>query len=101
MLLRDGEVRYLGRPRGMLLGATGTPVFEEAECHLQPGDRLQLILHRGAKTRDDVADFRFDDDSGLLEWLAPDRAIVTFRDLADVDARQAAVVALVNRWVTA
>ncbi|WLW49892.1 SpoIIE family protein phosphatase [Streptomyces sp. SX92] len=42
LLLRDGEVRYLGRPRGMLLGATGTPVFEEAECHLQPGDRLIL-----------------------------------------------------------
>jgi len=68
---------------------------------LQPGDRLQLVLHRGAKVRDDAADFRFDDDSGLLDWVAPDRAVVTFRDLDDVTARQAAVVDVVNRWVVA
>jgi hypothetical protein len=74
---------------------------DRATFRLQPGDRLQLILHRGAKTRNDSADFRFEDPSGLLEWLAPDRAVFTFRDLADIDARQAMVVNLVNRWVTA
>ena len=68
---------------------------------LQPGDRLQLVLHRGARTRDDVENFRFEDPADLLEWLANDRALVTFRDLADVEARQAAVVDLVNRWMTA
>jgi len=68
---------------------------------LQPGDRLELVLHRGAKVRDDAADFRFEDDSGLLEWVAPDRAVVTFRDLDDVAARQVAVVDVVNRWVAA
>ena len=73
---------------------------DRATFRLQPGDRLQLILHRGAKTRNDSADFRFEDRSGLLEWLAPDRAVVTFRDLPDIDARQAIVVNLVNRWVT-
>jgi hypothetical protein len=73
---------------------------DRATFRLQPGDRCQLVLHRGAKVRDDGADFRFADPSGLLEWLAPDRAVVTFRDLADVDARQAEVVDLVNRWVT-
>jgi len=68
---------------------------------LQPGDRLQLVLHRGAKVRDDAADFRFDDDSGLLDWVATDRAVITFRDLDDVAARQVAVVDVVNRWVAA
>ncbi|MGA5895484.1 SpoIIE family protein phosphatase [Streptomyces venetus] len=43
LMLRDGEARYLSRPRGMLLGATGTPVYEEAECRLEPGDRLILF----------------------------------------------------------
>ncbi|MFJ8469772.1 SpoIIE family protein phosphatase [Streptomyces swartbergensis] len=43
LLLRDGEARYLTRPRGMLLGATTAPVFEEAECRLLPGDRLILF----------------------------------------------------------
>ena len=68
---------------------------------LQPGDRLQLVLHRGAKVRDDAGDFRFDDDSGLLHWVATDRAVITFRDLDDVAARQEAVVDVVNRWVGA
>ncbi|MFH9009341.1 SpoIIE family protein phosphatase [Streptomyces afghaniensis] len=43
LLLRNGEARYLSRPRGMLLGATTMPVFEEAECRLEPGDRLILF----------------------------------------------------------
>lgn len=42
LLLRDGEARQLARPRGMLLGASHSPVFEGAECHLRPGDRLLL-----------------------------------------------------------
>ncbi|MFF8594677.1 SpoIIE family protein phosphatase [Streptomyces sp. NPDC015220] len=42
LLLRRGVPRYLDRPRGMLLGATDVPVFEEAECVLEPGDRLLL-----------------------------------------------------------
>jgi serine phosphatase RsbU (regulator of sigma subunit) len=42
LLLRGGEVRYLTRPDGMLLGASSTPVFAEAECVLEPGDRLLM-----------------------------------------------------------
>ncbi|MER7479325.1 SpoIIE family protein phosphatase [Streptomyces sp. NPDC126510] len=42
LLLRDGEARYLRRPGGMLLGASATPVYQEAECRLDPGDRLIL-----------------------------------------------------------
>jgi hypothetical protein len=42
LLLRRGEARYLERPRGMLLGATESPHFEEAECRLEPGDLLLL-----------------------------------------------------------
>ncbi|MFD7689493.1 SpoIIE family protein phosphatase [Streptomyces sp. NPDC059781] len=42
LLLRDGEVTYLRRPSGILLGGTTTPHFEEAECRLEPGDRVLL-----------------------------------------------------------
>nr|WP_202437758.1 GAF domain-containing SpoIIE family protein phosphatase [Streptomyces sp. SID5910] len=42
LLLRAGQARYLDRPKGILLGATTTPVFAEAECLLEPGDRLLL-----------------------------------------------------------
>lgn len=42
LLVRDGKARYLERPYGMLLGATDTPRYEEAEVVLRPGDRLLL-----------------------------------------------------------
>ncbi|MFR0355354.1 SpoIIE family protein phosphatase [Streptomyces sediminimaris] len=42
LLVRDGRVRYLDRPRGMLLGASPAPEYEEAVCRLAPGDRVLL-----------------------------------------------------------
>ncbi|MGW4567106.1 SpoIIE family protein phosphatase [Streptomyces sp. NPDC004561] len=43
LLVRDGEVRYLDRPGGMLLGASAAPAYESAELRLEPGDRLLLF----------------------------------------------------------
>jgi hypothetical protein len=40
---------------------------------LQPGDRLQLVFHRGAKVRADSDYFTFEDETGLLEWASADR----------------------------
>ncbi|WP_430377399.1 SpoIIE family protein phosphatase [Streptomyces sp. B1-3] len=42
LLVRGGEVRYLERPVGMLLGACAAPDFVEARCVLEPGDRVLL-----------------------------------------------------------
>ncbi|GAA1629884.1 DUF1801 domain-containing protein [Georgenia ruanii] len=74
---------------------------DRATFRLRPGDRLQLVLHRGATKRDDGDSFRFEDPSGLLAWAAPDRAVITFRDLDDVAAKETAVVDVVNRWMRA
>ncbi|KAE8764037.1 DUF1801 domain-containing protein [Georgenia thermotolerans] len=74
---------------------------DRATFRLQPGDRLQLVLHRGATKRGDGADFHFEDPFGLLEWVATDRAVITFRDLDDVAANEAAVVDTVIRWMRA
>lgn len=68
---------------------------------LRPGDRFELIFHRGAKVRDDAGEFRFDDPDGVLEWAAADRATLTLRDTDDVHARLPALVALINRWMRA
>lgn len=72
---------------------------DRATFRLQPGDRLQLVLHRGAKVQEAAARPTLEDPSGLLEWLAPDRAVITFRDLTDVGARQDAVVDIVRQWM--
>jgi serine phosphatase RsbU (regulator of sigma subunit) len=42
LLVRDGQVRYLDRPLGILLGACTAPDFQEARCPLAPGDRVLL-----------------------------------------------------------
>src|SRR3712207_8947161 len=66
---------------------------------LYPEDRVQLIFHRGAKVRSDSADFAFEDHTGLLRWVAADRAVVALRDAKDAEAKQRDLVELVNRWV--
>lgn len=68
---------------------------------LGPGDRIQLIFHRGARVRDDSDEFSFDDHTGLMTWPARDRGVVTLADLAEIEARQGEIVGLVNRWVAA
>jgi hypothetical protein len=67
---------------------------------LFPVERVLLVFHRGAKVKgDDAGDFVFDDDSGLLRWVANDRAVVALRNVEDVEAKQPALVDVVNRWV--
>jgi hypothetical protein len=63
---------------------------------LFPEDRVQLIFHRGSKVKGDAEDFVFDDDTGLLRWVAADRAVVA---LQDAKARQRDLVDVVSRWV--
>ena len=65
---------------------------------LHPGDRLQIILHRGAKAgADDL--FRFEDPEKLITWAAPDRGVITIRDAADLTAKSAALPEIFRRWV--
>jgi hypothetical protein len=65
---------------------------------LHPGDRLQLILHRGAKAGADDF-FRFEDPEKLISWAAPDRGVITFRDTHDLAARSDGVTEVLRRWV--
>jgi hypothetical protein len=68
---------------------------------LRPADRFQLVLHRGAKVRHDSDEFSFDDPDGLLTWASADRATLTLNDMDEVREQRLAVVALVNRWMSA
>jgi hypothetical protein len=67
---------------------------------LHPQDGIHLILHRGAKVRD-AEDFNFEDSSGLMKRLAPDRAMVALSDMSDVDAQEGALRKLVGEWFKA
>jgi hypothetical protein len=67
---------------------------------LYPREGVQLIFHRGAKARAGDG-FSFADDSGLLKWLAHDRAAVTLLDRQDVEAKEASLARVVKRWMDA
>ncbi|MFG2044024.1 DUF1801 domain-containing protein [Dactylosporangium sp. NPDC048998] len=64
-----------------------------------PKGQLQLVFHRGAKVREDRDSFVFHDDTGLLQWPAADRGVVTLASAADADAAQDRIVQLVGRWI--
>ena len=106
---RKGEIETLRR---LILDAVpglderikwNAPSFGRGEddrvtMRLHPGDRLQLILHRGAKAgADDL--FRFEDPDKLIAWAAPDRGVVTFADAADLEAKAEALGEVLRRWV--
>lgn len=63
-------------------------------------DRVGLILHTGARPKEDKkAPPLYQDDTGLLEWNSNIRATITFRDLADFSAKRDPFKKAVKRWV--
>ncbi|WP_221411620.1 DUF1801 domain-containing protein [Arthrobacter crusticola] len=72
---------------------------DRVTLNLRPTDRLQIVLHRGAKTRDDVVGFQFVDEAGLVQWLAPDRGTVSFTSADDAERKRGEFLRLVDRWM--
>lgn len=63
---------------------------------------VMLVMHFGAKKRDDVPPrSAIADEHGLLTWLADDRAVIGFADLADVEQKRDVFVALMQAWIAA
>lgn len=79
------------------LGPDGT---DRITFRLQPGDRVELVLHRGTSVRT-MDGFTFDDVDGLIAWAAPDRGVIVVRDATDLAARTPAIVATCRRWIDA
>ena len=71
-----------------------------ATFHLRAKQGVQVVLHLGVKPRPDAAArTEIADPGGLLEWRAADRATVTFKDAADIEARAGAFAAIVRQWI--
>src|SRR5262245_53119364 len=71
---------------------------DRVTMNLRANDYLQLIFHRGAKVKDSK-DFSFEDSTGLLEWLAADRAVVKLHNMDEVMAKKAALAKIVDQWM--
>lgn len=73
-----------------------------ATTHLRTKTGVGLILHFGAK-KNAIADsgVAVADPGGLLDWLARDRAMIVFRDAADLAQKAAALQAVLREWIRA
>jgi hypothetical protein len=68
--------------------------------NLQGKDFFRLIFHCGAKVKDAQAKSRlFEDNTGLLDWAANDRAVAKFTDMKDVKAKKKALITTVSAWL--
>ena len=68
-----------------------------ATFHLHAKQDVQIILHRGAKVR--IYEGKIDDPDHLLEWLAPDRAMVRFDDETDIALKREPLTMILNQWI--
>ncbi len=67
---------------------------------LHKKDRVGLILHTGAKPKEDKkAPHLYQDDTGLLEWNSNIRATITFGDYADFSSKKNLFKKAVKRWI--
>lgn len=70
-----------------------------ATFHLRKNEVL-VILHLGAKVKgNSTAGLKINDPTDLLEWLAKDRAAVTFRDMKAIKSSKAAFDKIVRQWI--
>ena len=72
---------------------------DRVTLRLQPPPTLQIIFHCGARAKE-AADFRFADESGLLQMVAVDRGVVKLRE-GDIAAHADDLKQLIARWMDA
>ena len=70
-----------------------------ATFNLRAKGKVQIILHLGAKKRDNTAEVTIADPETLLEWLGTDRAAAGFSDLNDIEAKQSAFAQVIRQWI--
>ena len=68
---------------------------------IQPPKNIQLIFHRGAKKQDQPKDKLIRENSKLLTWKENDRAIASFKNMADIKNAQAELAVIVKSWIIA
>jgi len=70
-----------------------------ATFNLHYPDRVQIVLHAGAKVNPDAQQFEIADPENLLKWAAVDRASITFANAEEVDTRLDGFVGILRQWI--
>lgn len=73
---------------------------DRISANVRGPEAVMLVFHRGVKPKD-ATGFSFDDPAGLMKWAAPDRAVVTLKSTAEVEAAADGLADLARRWMRA
>jgi len=68
---------------------------------VQAPKQVQLIFHRGAKVKEQPEAKLIQDESGLLAWKENDRAVASFKNMAEIESRKEELTAIVRDWIRA
>lgn len=68
---------------------------------IHPPKQIQIIFHRGVKVLKQPKNKLINDDSNLLAWKTNDRAVATFKNMADITSNKSAFTKIVSEWVNA
>ncbi len=68
---------------------------------IQPPKNIQLIFHRGAKKLEQPEEKLIQEKGRLLIWKENDRAIATFKNIADIKVAEADLIDILMKWIEA
>ncbi|MFD0988829.1 DUF1801 domain-containing protein [Mariniflexile jejuense] len=68
---------------------------------IHPPKHVQLIFHRGAKTLNQPKNKIINTDSSVIVWKENDRAVVTFKNLAEIEKGKTDLTDIVKKWIIA
>jgi len=72
-----------------------------ATFNLRSADKVQVILHTGAKVKAAATEgLNIKDPDGLLKWLAKDRCMMTLGNASDIESKREAITSVVRQWLT-
>lgn len=63
--------------------------------------KVQLIFHRGAKKQEQPKDKLIANTGKLLTWKENDRAVITFKNMQEIETAKAELIEIVNEWIKA
>ncbi|MBW8360609.1 MAG: DUF1801 domain-containing protein [Kaistella sp.] len=66
-----------------------------------PAQQVQLIFHRGAKKREQTQDKLITNKSKMLKWKENDRAVITFKNSAEIENSKAELTDIIPEWIQA
>lgn len=64
-----------------------------------PAARVQLIFHRGAKKQEQPKNKLIASTSKLLSWKENDRAVITFKNMKEIESSSSELSDIINQWI--